>query len=111
MNDTPTQLPTPPAGTPLNRDALMLALSLRTRWAILDVLSNGEGYGVADLEPILKTARSNISKQIMILKEAGIVTMGRGRLYYIASQFNPNPGSRVLDFGHCILRLDAQPAA
>lgn len=106
MNAAPQQPASPQARTLPERDAMMVALSHPTRWAILDVLANGEGYGVPDLEPLVKTSRSNVSKQLMILKQAGLIVMGRGYLYHVPRAFNPNPGSRTLDFGHALLRFD-----
>jgi len=32
---------------------------------------------------------------------------GRGRLYNIPKQYLPSPGEAVVDYGHCLLRLDA----
>jgi hypothetical protein len=40
--------------------------------------------------------------------DAGVVLQGRGKLYRLAPGFQPQPGQRVLDFGHCVLRLDVQ---
>jgi hypothetical protein len=35
------------------------------------------------------------------------VVQGRGRLYQISPQHLTAPGERIVDFGHCLLRLDA----
>jgi hypothetical protein len=35
------------------------------------------------------------------------VVRGRGRVYQLARQYLPTPGQPVVDFGHCVLRLDA----
>jgi hypothetical protein len=39
--------------------------------------------------------------------KAGLVVQGRGRLYPSAKQYLPAPGQPAVDFGHCLLRLDA----
>jgi hypothetical protein len=36
-----------------------------------------------------------------------VVVSGRGHLYQIPKQYLPTPGQPVVDFGHCLLRLDA----
>jgi hypothetical protein len=47
------------------------------------------------------------SKHLAVLRKAGAVVQGRGRLYQISPQHLIAPGERVVDFGHCLLRLDA----
>jgi hypothetical protein len=42
-----------------------------------------------------------------VLRKAGLVAQGRGRLYQIPKPYLPAPGERIVDFGHCLLRLDA----
>lgn len=98
--DLPPNFPLPDLGT------LLTAIGHPMRWAILKVLSNGEGYGVPDLAPLIGCSRSNVTKHLQILKAAGLIFSGRGRLYYIVGQYNPNPRTSTLDFGHCLLRLD-----
>lgn len=48
----------------------------------------------------------SISKHLVILKAAGLVTQGWGRLYQVNPAYQPVPGQPVLDFGHTLLRLD-----
>jgi len=40
------------------------------------------------------------------MRQAGLVVKGRNRLYQIPKQYLPVPGQRIVDFGHCLLRLD-----
>jgi hypothetical protein len=47
------------------------------------------------------------SKHLAVLRKAGAVVQGRGRLYQIPPPHLPAPGERIVDFGHCLLRLDA----
>jgi hypothetical protein len=42
-----------------------------------------------------------------MLRRAGLVVQGCGRLYQVPKQYLPTPGQPVVDFGHCLLRLDA----
>jgi hypothetical protein len=46
-------------------------------------------------------------KHLVVLRRAGLVAQGRGRLYQMQKQYLPTPGQPVVDFGHCLLRLDA----
>jgi len=41
------------------------------------------------------------------LREAGLAVHGRGKLYQLHKHHLPVPGQPVVDFGHCLLRLDA----
>jgi len=40
--------------------------------------------------------------------KAGLVVQERERLYQIPKQYLPTPGQPVVDFGHYLLRLDAE---
>ena len=44
---------------------------------------------------------------VAMLRKAGLVVQGRGRLYEVPKSYLPEPGQPVVDFGHCLLRLDA----
>jgi hypothetical protein len=46
------------------------------------------------------------SKNMAVLRNAGIVTQGRGRLYSLAPQFIADKTERILDFGYCLLRMN-----
>jgi hypothetical protein len=47
-------------------------------------------------------------KHLAALQRAGLAVQERGRLYSIPKQYLPVPGQAVVDFGHCLLRLDAK---
>jgi len=51
--------------------------------------------------------RGKCPKHLATLQWAGLAVLGRGRLYSIPKQYLPVPGQAVVDFGHCLLRLDA----
>lgn len=38
-----------------------------------------------------------------------MVVSGQARLYRIPKQYLPTPGQRLVDYGLCLLRLDAMP--
>jgi len=46
------------------------------------------------------------SKNMTVLRNAGIVLHGRNRLYQIAPQFLTDTTDRILDFGYCLLRMN-----
>lgn len=47
------------------------------------------------------------SKHLKVLKAAGLIERKRNRLYTLAAVYQLAPGEPLLDFGHCVLRLDA----
>lgn len=98
---------TTPANLPvLSRDLVLAAVNNPTRLAILRELCAGEPLGVCDLAPRVKCTASHVSKHMAVLVYAGMVVRGRGKLYRIPPQFQPTPAQCVLEFGHCLLRLD-----
>ena len=112
MTDSTTPTPTPTNPPLLPRKKLMAALGSETRWTIIQALAWGEPIGAGELGTIAGCTCSAASKHCAVMIEAGIVNHGRGRLYRIAPQFLPKPGApRVLDFGHCLIRLDLEPPA
>ena len=107
---TPASVPANPPLIP--RKKLMAALGSESRWTIIQALAMGEPIGASELGTIIGCTCTAASKHCAILIDAGIITQGRGRLYRIVPQFLPKPGApRVLDFGHCLIRLDLEPPA
>ena len=45
-------------------------------------------------------------KHLGVLQWAGLVTRGRGKVFEMHREHLPVPGERVVDFGHCVLRLE-----
>src|ERR1035437_11052902 len=88
-------------------DLLASALGHAARWKILKELSLGEPRMVRELAKVIGCSPDMASKHLAKLRQAGAVVQGRGRLYQIPKQYLPAPGERVVDFGHCLLRLDA----
>jgi DNA-binding transcriptional ArsR family regulator len=88
-------------------DRLADALAHPARWKILKELSGGEPRMVRELAKIAGCSPDMTSKHLAVLRKAGAVVQGRGRLYQIPSQHLTAPGEHVVDFGHCLLRLDA----
>ncbi len=106
-----TSSPTPTTPAPLiPRDKLLTVISCETRWVILKALCD-EPLGAMDIAQLMGSSSSAATKQMHVLMDVGIVVQGRGRLYHLAPAYRPPPGQYVLDFGHCLLRLDAAPPA
>jgi DNA-binding transcriptional ArsR family regulator len=76
------------------------------RWQILAELSLGEPRMVSELADIAGCSPGMASRHMTTLAKAGLVVKSRG-LYQIPKQYLPNPGERVIDLGHCLLRLVA----
>ena len=76
------------------------------RWSILRELAKGEALPVSELARRAGTNADSASKHMRCLRKAGIVRTGYGRLYSLAPAFHPAPGSREIDFGHCVVRPD-----
>ena len=56
--------------------------------------------------------RALAKKHLEMLLEAGICQRGRSRTYRFVPRFQPTPGGPlVIDFGHCLIRLDLDPPA
>jgi DNA-binding transcriptional ArsR family regulator len=96
----------PPAIPRLDLDAVLTAIGNSQRWQILKLISDGEGCCPTDVAGLLDITVSAASKHLARLYEAGICYQGRGRLCRIRPEFQPDPQKKVLDLGHCLLRLD-----
>jgi len=93
---------------PLPDHKLMLtALSHSARGLMLRALSAGEALSVTELSEVAGCSVDMSSKHLKVLKAAGLVLQKRNRLYAIQPAHQPVPGEPLLDYGHCILRLDA----
>jgi len=87
-------------------DLLTAALGHPARWKILKELSLGEPRMVRELAKVAGCSPDMTSKHLAVLRAAGAVVQGRGRLYQIPPQHLTAPGERIVDFGHCLLRLE-----
>jgi hypothetical protein len=90
-----------------NRVWLAAALANEDRWVILKELVKGEPRMVLELAKLIGKSPDATAKQMLMLRRAGMAVQAHGRLYSIPKQYLPVPGQPVVDFGHCLLRLDA----
>lgn len=100
------QTPAPPSSPTIPLDKLAEVLSSTIRWRVLRELANGDQLMVVELAERIRQSPDLASKHMGVLRSAGIVTQGRNRLYQIAPQFLADKTERVIDFGHCLLRLN-----
>ena len=106
MANTPEVPPTPAGLPPLDRDRLMTALGSPSRLKMLAVLCDGEPLAAADLAQIGGVTPRTGCMHGQVLVNAGICRQGRGNLYWLRKEFQPDPTKRILDFGYCVMRLD-----
>jgi hypothetical protein len=83
------------------------AISQMPRWKMLKTLTCGEALGIAELAEVSGCSYANAIKHLQVLVQAGLLERGRGGGYQLVRQYLPTPGQPVVDFGHCLLRLDA----
>ena len=86
-------------------ELLAKALGHDARWRILKELSLGEPRMVIELAKVAGCSPDMTSKHLAVLRKAGAVVQGRGRLYQIPKHHLPSPGESIVDYGHCLLRL------
>jgi predicted transcriptional regulator len=105
MNSTPetakTGLPRP------DLELLVTAISHTRRWKMIKELCCGEPRTIKEMAEVGGCSYDNASKHLGVLFRVGIVVRGRGRVYELAKRYLPAPGKSEVDFGHCVLRLDA----
>jgi len=70
-------------------------------------MSVGEPLMVTEIAERVGISPNLTSRHLAGMRKAALVVCGRNRLYQIPKQYLPVPGQRVVDFGHCLLRLDA----
>lgn len=106
MNSS-TETPQNAVVTPLPAlEDVASALAHTTRWKMLKEMSSGEAREIDELAKASGCSYENALKHLGVLRRAGLVVQGRGRLYQIPKQYLPAPGQAVVDYGHCLLRLD-----
>jgi len=104
--DPGTSIPAGPSIRP-PLQAVAAALGEVNRWRILSELSAGEPLMVKELAERVGISADLASRHMAAMREAGLVEVGHARLYSIPKQYLPVPGQRLIDYGHCLLRLDA----
>jgi DNA-binding transcriptional ArsR family regulator len=90
-------------------DVLLDAISSIVRWNILRELADGSSLMVSELATRTGIDPSVISRNLAVLRKAGIVINPRIRLFEIAPQYLSDKTDKLLDFGWCALRMNFEP--
>lgn len=92
-------------GNAFGRKVLAETLASETRWRLLEEFSKGGVFSVQELARGLGIAQGTASGHMRVLREAGIVTQGKGRLYTLAPGILAEGESREVRLGICTLRF------
>ena len=84
---------------------MAVVLSNAVRWRVLAQLFKEDLLDVTELARRVGQNRSNLSKQLAVLRKHGVVEQWRAKLYRIPAKFRV-AGEAILDFGSVILRMD-----
>lgn len=112
---TPSNPPVgvPPSGGPaapvqlLPLQHLAAVLGKPARWLILQELVKGEPLPVTILAQRIGQTPDATSKHLAVMRRAGVVLTGYGRLYALTPPFRPAPGTRTIPLGPCTLNFEA----
>jgi hypothetical protein len=74
---------------------------------MLRELASGEPRTILQLAEAAGCSYESAIKHLAVMLTAGVIEQKFGRLYNIPKQYLPSPGEPLVDFGHCLLRLDA----
>ena len=86
---------------------MVKAIGSPVRWKMLQELSKGEPRTIGELASAAGCNYDNAGRHLIVLRKAGLVVQGRGRLYQIPKQYLSTSGQPHVDYGHCLLRMDA----
>ena len=77
------------------------------RWRMLYIMAREERVAVSHLAAKLGISRPTLCMHMALLKRAGIVEQGLGRLYSLTPRYRPAPGAEFIDLGLCRLMFPA----
>jgi DNA-binding transcriptional ArsR family regulator len=97
-----------PTSSAVKLKHLASVLHQPVRWRILKELAKGEALPVWVLAGLARSTPPKVSKHMAVLRKAGLVTVGYGRLYKLSPNLKPEADGTRLDLGHCVLKLDAE---
>jgi DNA-binding HxlR family transcriptional regulator len=98
--------PAAPAPPRLPMANLTRVIGSHVRWLILRELVKGRPLPAMVVGKAVGISADAAAKHLNEMAELGVLEKGYGRLYEIAPAWRPAPGTRHLDFGHCLVRLD-----
>ena len=79
-----------------------------TRWPIVQLLADGRELTISGVAAVVGSTAENISKQLAVLRNAGVVEWKTGEdrrqtIFYIPAARRTAPG--VIDYGFCKIDL------
>lgn len=74
------------------------------------MLATAKPFALVEMAEQLGLTSPAVSKHMAVLLNAGIVSLGRNRLYAMNPHFIVSTAERVVGFGWCVLRLSAGQA-
>ena len=76
------------------------------RWCILRELIKGQPLPAKVVGKAVGISPDAAAKHLGEMRDLGVLIQGYGRLYALAPQWQPPPGTLAIDFGYCLLRFD-----
>jgi DNA-binding transcriptional ArsR family regulator len=95
------------SSTSLKLENVTRALGNAGRWRILRELAKGQALPVQELGHRVGCSPAQASKHMALLREVGLVVAGYGRLYSLSSNVRVLAEEKLIDLGHCLVRMDA----
>ncbi len=92
-------------------DEVCMLVGSPVRWIMLVELAQNGWLPVSYLAAKAGVKRPAASAHVKILKDAGVLETGMGRLYRLVAALHPEPGAEFLDLGPCRIRLRASSDA
>lgn len=86
---------------------LCVVVGSPARWIMLVELAQNGWLPVSYLAVKAGVKRPAASAHVRILKDAGVLETGVGRLYRLVAALRPEPNAEFLDLGPCRIRLRA----
>jgi hypothetical protein len=91
---------------PLTIEKALRAIGSFARWRMLRELASGEAREIGELARAGHCTYESASKHMRALRKAGVVVLGRGRLYSLSPSVKVDPDKREVDFGFLLARFD-----
>jgi predicted transcriptional regulator len=104
MNTPSTQQVGTTSRPPLSLQSVILLLSDRARWLIIEALADGEPRMINELAKEVGKTPAATSKHVGLLRQLGLVRVTR-RSYQLVETFRPAPGQSEVDLGYCVMRF------
>jgi DNA-binding transcriptional ArsR family regulator len=91
---------------PITIKEALRAIGSFARWRMLRELASGEAREIGELARAGHCTYESASKHMRALRKAGVVVLGRGRLYSLSPSVQVDPDKREVDFGFLLARFN-----